>query len=200
MTIEERFERLEKQNRVLKKWLAGVGALAVAGLVAGTAQFTIAYTAAIEPSKVTTQLITATKIEAQQILVKDSTGNTRLLLNGADGSIYLGSASGKWRASISSCGQIAAYDTDGNPRVWINGTAGTIALTHSGGQNRVFLNSVGTVVVSDANAKIRAALASDGSIRAYDSGGKERVRLDGNTGNVNLMSASGALVLSLPAK
>jgi hypothetical protein len=72
MTIEERMEKVERQNRKLRKLSLASIALALAALIGGTALSVRAYTAAIEPTSVTTQ----------NLYIKDSSGRVRFYLAG----------------------------------------------------------------------------------------------------------------------
>ena len=77
MNIDERFEKLEKQIKTLKKMLGGVAALALAALIGGTAMGVHAANGKFDT------------LTAKTIYVKDSSGKKRITLSGALGNIYL---------------------------------------------------------------------------------------------------------------
>ena len=91
MTIENRIAALEKRCKRLSKTLVGVGTLALFAVVAGTAGWTVAYTGAISPSKITTKTMNnsagkkGVRLDAKYSSVRayDSAGKTRLRLQDA---------------------------------------------------------------------------------------------------------------------
>ena len=83
MNIDERFEKLEKQIKTLKKMLGGVAALALAALVGGTVLGGHAAHGNFD------------NIYAKNIFLIDDNGKIRVKLQGADGSLKLNNSSGK---------------------------------------------------------------------------------------------------------
>lgn len=168
MTIEERFEKLEKQNRKLKKWMAGIGAIAVMALVGGTALSVRAYTAAIDPVTITTQ----------SIFLKDSAGRTRVALSGGSGVIHGFDVNGKSRVTVDANGYIYVTDTNGiiRARLFPDGTVGTF----------------------DGNGKVRAQMSSIGRVYVYDSNGIARVFLNASDNKIYFTNASGGTVAAHP--
>ncbi|MEK6710470.1 MAG: hypothetical protein AABZ64_07820 [Nitrospinota bacterium] len=133
MTIEERFERIEKENQALKsqarnlrKLAWGAVAIALAAFVGGTALSVRAWTAAIDPVSIT----------AQTIALKDSTNKVRLTLSGSGSVAYIQvlDANGKARAALTSNGIVMAMDSNGVGRVTLYGSDGKIIFRDAGNQ------------------------------------------------------------------
>jgi hypothetical protein len=150
MTIEERFEKIEKENqalknqtRSLKRWVAGIGALALAALIGGTALSVRAYTAAIDPLSITTQAIT----------IKDGNNRVRLVLNGDFGAVF-------------------GHDAGGKRRFLLDGNTGNITSYDGNGVARAGMSSGGFVRVYDVSGKTRVTLsAPDNKIYFNNSSG-----------------------------
>lgn len=112
MTIEERFERLEKQNgelakqnRRLRKCMAGAVPLAPAASLAAAAGWVGAWTANIEPSQITTQ----------KILLKDATGRVLMLFDAAGSTLMVRNRNGRPRISMDALrGKLNFYNAYGN--------------------------------------------------------------------------------------
>lgn len=121
MTIEERFENLEKQNRRLRRWMAGVGALALAAIVAGTAGW-------VKAADGTFRILTANHIN-----LMDGTNRVRVSLNGASGYVTVLDYNGKQRAQLNSGGFVMAMDSNGVPRAYLYGT-GKVVFHNASGQ------------------------------------------------------------------
>ena len=153
MTNEERFEKmekesrelkekLEKQNRKLRRLSLASVALALAALIGGTALSVRAYTAAIEPTAITTQVIT----------LKDTSGRVRLILSGQNGAV-------------------SAFDVNGKLRVRLD-SAGTVYTFAANGKQRVTLDSDGRVFIRDSNGVTRVSLiASVNRITSFNASG-----------------------------
>ena len=108
MNIDERFEKIEKQNekiekqnetfagqiKNLKKMLGGVATLALAALIGGTALGVHAANGSFDT------------LTAKKLLLKDSSGKTRLELYGASGALLLKDSSGKTRVSLYGSGNL----------------------------------------------------------------------------------------------
>jgi len=77
MNLEARVDKLERDNKTLKKMLGGVAALALAALIGGTAMGVHAANGKFDT------------LTAKTIYVKDSSGKKRITLSGALGNIYL---------------------------------------------------------------------------------------------------------------
>ena len=77
MNLEARVDKLEWDNKNLKKMLGGVAALALAALIGGTVLGVHAANGKFDT------------ITAKTIYVKDSSGKKRIELHGALGNIYL---------------------------------------------------------------------------------------------------------------
>ncbi len=81
MTLEQRFEKLQddvhslgNQNRKLKKWMAGIAALALVAIVAGTV-------GVVKAGTTTFDIIKANKVYANEIRVRrPGTNSTRIKL------------------------------------------------------------------------------------------------------------------------
>ena len=97
MNIDERFEKLEKQIKNLKKMLGGVATLALAALIGGTALGVHAANGSFDT------------LTAKTLHLKDSSGKTRVSLYGSNGNLLLKDASGKTRVMLyGSSGSIRA--------------------------------------------------------------------------------------------
>jgi len=177
MTIEERFEKLEEEVKTLREQkgrlrrlsLASV-ALALAALIGGTALSVRAYTAAIEPTSITTTSIT----------LKDSSGRTRFALNGLYGTFNAFDVNGKLRAVLGSGGNIATFDANEKLRV------------------RLFLGGSGDAVFYDEKGKVRANINWGGNVGVSDSNGTRRVLLDAGTNKIYFWNSGGGLVAQYP--
>ena len=99
MNIDERFEKLEKQIKTLKKMLGGVAALAA--LVGGTVLGVHAANGSFDT------------LTAKTIYVKDSSGRTRVQLVGSTGYFALYDSSGPARVVLRSDGYFKAMHTHG---------------------------------------------------------------------------------------
>lgn len=147
MTIEERFENLEKQNRGLRRLSLASIAIALAALVGGTALAVRASTAAIEPISITTHAIA----------VKDGAGKKRLVLDGLNGSLGSYDANGKLRAFVNSNGIIFLQDENGKVRVHLS-PGGDVNILDYNGVSRVFLTSSDNrIYFRNASNKVVAA-------------------------------------------
>ena len=124
MNIDERFEKLEKQIKTLKRMLGGVAALALAALVGGTVM-------GVHAANGTFDTITA-----KTLILIDSSGKQRAKLKGSTGTLSLSDSSGKYRAYLSSSGSFYLKDANGKERVNLSGktgkiTAATISAAHT---------------------------------------------------------------------
>lgn len=119
MTIEERFEKIEKQNRNMKKWLAGVAALALVAIVAGTAVWVRAADG------------TFGTVNANYIYLRDASNRVRVSLSGSSAYVHVLDANGKTRALLSSGGYVTATDSNGVGRVALNGSDGKVYFYNS---------------------------------------------------------------------
>ena len=118
MNIDERFEKLEKQIKNLKKMLGGVATLALAALIGGTAL-------GVHAANGTFDTLTA-----KTLLLKDSSGKTRVTLLGSNGYLFLKDASGKNRVSLNgSSGTLYLRDPSNKTRVTLNGSDGKVTAT-----------------------------------------------------------------------
>jgi hypothetical protein len=181
MNIDERFEKLEKQIKNLKKMLGGVATLALAALIGGTALGVHAANGSFNT------------ITAKTLFLKDYSGKTRVELNGSSGNLYLKDASGKTRVKLGSNGSLYLKDASGKQRVGLYGLNGNLYLTDSSGKQRVaLLGSSGNLNLKDASGKTRVHLKSlNGSLKLF---GKsvQRVYLDGGTGKITASTISAA--------
>ena len=115
MNIDERFEKLEKQIKNLKKMLGGVATLALAALIGGTALGVHAANGSFDT------------LTAKTLHLKDSSGKTRVSLYGSNGNLLLKDASGKDRVALSgSSGKLNLKDASGKDRVALYGSTGNI--------------------------------------------------------------------------
>jgi hypothetical protein len=172
MTIEERFEKLEKEVKTLREQkgrlrrlsLASI-ALALAAFVGGTVISVRAYTAVIEPLGVITQ----------NILLKDSAGKVRVALN--------------------SSGQLSLYDANGKVRVWLDATGGVVAAQDANGTTRASLGSDGTIASRDSAGRTRAVLSGN-EVKTFDTSGNWLAGILWD-GNIYLRDSNGKFRLSL---
>ena len=172
MTIENRIAALEKRCKRLSKTLVGVGTLALFAVVAGTAGWTVAYTGAISPSKITTKTIhlkdSAGKVRLRllgsggSVRAYNKAGIARLVLYGSKGIVDVNNSAGKKGVRLDAkYSSVRAYDSAGKTRLRLRGQDGSVTVYDSAGKTRIWLN------------------ASDGSVRVHDSAGKGRVGLLG---------------------
>lgn len=172
MTVEERFKKLEKQNRRLRKWMAGTASLALAAALTSTAGWVNAYTANIDPREITSQRIT----------LRDANGRVRIVLDGLNG-----------------VGQF--YDTNNKMRINFQGTLGNGHFLDGNGVSRVVLaGSYGQAVFYDASAKQRVNLDGAAGWGLFkDSNGIARIGLNyPNMGYVTVYSSSNTVIKTLP--
>ena len=131
MNIDERFEKLEKQIKNLKKMLGGVATLALAALIGGTALGVHAANGFFDT------------LTAKTLLLKDSSGKTRVKLLGSSGNLILSDSSGKQRVALSgSSGKLDLKDASGKTRVMLYGSSGSIkAVTISAAHKHTAFSS-----------------------------------------------------------
>ena len=168
MTVEERFEKLEKQNRKLRKLGLTSVAIALAGFIGGTALSGRAYTAAIERQD---------SITTKAIYLKDTSGRTRVALIGATGLVQVYDGGGRLRMQLNSNGDVRSYDANGKARAVM--TNGPFALY-------------------DANGKARAVMTSSGYVTVHDSTGRPRVMMVASDNKIYYKNASGGQVAVTP--
>jgi hypothetical protein len=192
MTIQDRVENLEKQNKNLKRWMAGIGAIALAAFVGGTVISVRAYTATIEPLGVVTR----------DILLKDANGQVRVAISGSAGQITLYDAGAKTRVWMDSAGgTITSNNTYGTAQTTINPagvTARNVYALDDSGRQRVHLyGNPGQVYVRDDAGKQRAALSQYG-VTTRDANEVMRTYLYNATGKLMLYNSSGQVVATYP--
>ena len=90
------------------------------------------------PSGITPTITTPT-ITTQKITLIDASGRTRLILDGASGSVAAIDGNGKARVGMDSAGFIYVRDANGNPRAYMN-SEGRINAHDSNGVPRVSMN------------------------------------------------------------
>ena len=83
MNLEARVDKLERDNKTLKKMLGGVAALALAALIGGTVL-------GVHAANGTFGILTAKILE-----LKDASGKTRMKLEGAKGQLRFYNSSGR---------------------------------------------------------------------------------------------------------
>jgi hypothetical protein len=181
--IEERLEKLERQNRRMK--LAGLGAMVIAGAFVLMGQASGPRT----PSEVRAKsfvlvdangetrarLYMSASANGPELTLLDAKGNERLTLYGPPigPTLALSDANGEVRAGLAVTSDrpwLTLYDAKGNPRVVLdaNSEGAGLALSDANGEVRAGLavTSDGPgLVLSDANEKPQAGLAvtSDGA-------------------------------------
>jgi len=149
MNIDERFEKLEKQNEILagqiknlKKMLGGVAALALATLIGGTVL-------GVHASEGNFDTITAKTLK-----LKDSSGTKRVAHYGSSGGLVLYNSSGTIkRASLQ--GQYAnlyLFNSRGTTRVKTNGDTGRLYLNDYSGKTKIQLNGTDGKITSGAHS------------------------------------------------
>jgi DUF4097 and DUF4098 domain-containing protein YvlB len=179
MNIDERFEKLEKQIKNLKKMLGGVATLALAALIGGTALGVHAANGSFDI------------LRAKTLYLKDSSGKTRVQLLGSSGQLYLKDASGKNRVKLGSNAFLTLRDSSGKKRVALG--SGGLYLKNARGKDRVTLKgATGDLILKDDSGKTRVHLKSlNGSLKLS---GKsvQRVYLDGGTGKITASTISAA--------
>jgi DUF4097 and DUF4098 domain-containing protein YvlB len=168
MNIDERFEKLEKQIKNLKKMLGGVATLALAALIGGTALGVHAANGSFDT------------LTAKTLHLKDSSGKTRVSLYGSNGNLLLKDASGKDRVALyGSNGYLYLKDASGKNSVMLYGSSGSI--------------SSGNLYLNDSSGKQRVALSgSSGKLDLKDASGKTRVMLYGSSGSIKAVTISAA--------
>ena len=115
MNIDERFEKLEKQIKNLKKMLGGVATLALAALIGGTALGVHAANGFFDT------------LTAKKLLLKDASVKTRVQLFGSTGNLVLSDSSGKNRVYLNgSSGKLDLKDASGKTRVMLYGSSGKV--------------------------------------------------------------------------
>jgi len=134
MNIDERFEKLEKQNetfagqiKTLKKILGGVAALALAALVGGTAL-------GVHAANGKFDIITAKTLE-----LKGASGKTRMKLEGANGQLRFYNSSGRNSIYLGSEGTITLSDSTGYNRIWLYGKNGSFIARSIAGNPNIFI-------------------------------------------------------------
>ena len=85
MNIDERFEKLERDNKRLKRYVAVSISIALAALIGGTVL-------GVHAASGTFHILTA-----NTIYIKDNSGKRRVALDGTNGRLRLYDLSGKYR-------------------------------------------------------------------------------------------------------
>lgn len=123
MNIDERFEKLEKQIKTLKKMLGGVAALALAALIGGTVL-------GVHAANGTFDTLTA-----KYLYLKDKSGKTRVMLSGRNGRLVLRDSRGKRSVDLIGVdGSLRLQDSRGKNRVVLSGHQGWVRTYKSNGQ------------------------------------------------------------------
>ncbi len=125
MNIDERFEKLERDNKRLKRYVAVSISIALAALIGGTVLGVHAASGTFD------------NITAKNIFLKDNSGKTRVALYGNSGVLRLKDSSGKARVDAGSNGNLYLRDSSGKNRVWLYGSNGDLLLKDSSGKTRV---------------------------------------------------------------
>jgi hypothetical protein len=129
LPVEERLERLEKENRRLRMLVLALIVLAGAGVALSAVSGVRAQAPAWRRT-----------VEAEKFVLRDSSGKRRAVLGMAAGApdLILYDASGKTRASLDMFGGepgLEFYDASDTKRVWLDGSADgpSLTLRDSGG-------------------------------------------------------------------
>jgi hypothetical protein len=147
MNIDERFEKLERDNKRLKRYVAVSISIALAALIGGTVLGVHAASGTFD------------NITAKNIFLKDNSGKTRVALYGNSGVLRLKDSSGKARVDAGSNGNLNLRDSSGKTRVWLDGNNGNLYLKDSSGKYRVVLKGkYGSVKIYKSNGQVKAVL------------------------------------------
>lgn len=208
MTIEERLEKIEKQNSRLRRLAWAAVAIALAAFVGGTAVWVRAADGTFDT------------LTARTIYVKDASGKVRVLLS-PEGQVVVADANSKVRVDLRSTGHVLVNDAAGANRVLLDANTNMVVLKNAAGgvvangdfeavsakvilvkdssnRPRLYLDGAsGLIDVKDANGRTRAYLRSDGNVVSLDQNGRARVVVTAN-GTIAFYNASGGLVKMLP--
>ena len=122
MNIDERFEKLERDNKRLKRYVAVSISIALAALIGGTVL-------GVHAASGTFHILTA-----NTIYVKDNSGKKRAKLD-RKGILRLYDSSGKRRVALDGTnGRLRLYDLSGKYRVALEGIKGNVKTYKSNGQ------------------------------------------------------------------
>ena len=144
MNIDERFEKLERDNKRLKRYVAVSISIALAALIGGTVL-------GVHAANGNFNIITA-----KNIYVKDSSGKTRVTLYGSSGIVELKDSSGKIRVKLyGNSGNLYLKDSSGKTRVMLEGRIGYLYLKDPSGKRRVALDGkYGSVKTYKSNGQV----------------------------------------------
>ena len=122
MNIDERFEKLERDNKRLKRYVAVSISIALAALIGGTVL-------GVHAASGTFHILTA-----NTIYIKDNSGKRRAKLD-RKGILRLYDSSGKRRVALDGkYGRLRLYDLSGKYRVALEGIKGNVKTYKSNGQ------------------------------------------------------------------
>ena len=171
MNIDERFEKLERDNKRLKRYVAVSISIALAALIGGTVL-------GVHAAKPLSNKFN--NLYANRIFLRDKAGNIRVSIHGQTGNLNV-------------------FDKNKKVRVNLNGNQAIVSVRDSAGKPRVVIRgNDGVLFLRGSNNKMRAALYSkNAAFYLHDTSGKVRVRAVGSTGRVVTFKAGGGILHEL---